>query len=96
MEVNDTSMPQWYRDAMEQQQRQQQPPAAEQPPALSADEVADAARRLTDVGISASMAAIMANPVKRAEFERMERRRDLAARLGVNEKYLPEGIEDGD
>lgn len=64
-------------------------------PALSVEQIADEARRLTDMGISASAAAIYADPTKRAEFERMERRRDIAARLGVDVRFLPEGFEDG-
>ena len=101
MAMNDNEMPQWYRDGMAELERRQaaERPSAEQPaqpPALSAEQIADEARRLTDVGISASMAAIMANPAKRAEFERMERRREIAGRLGVDVRYLPEGLEDGD
>lgn len=60
------------------------------PAALSADEIQERARRLTDLGISPQWAAIQADPAKLAEHERLQRRRDLAARLGVDHRYLPE------
>jgi hypothetical protein len=60
---------------------------------LSADEIQERARRLTDLGISPQWALVQADPQRLAEHERMERRRDLAARWGVDHRYLPEGIE---
>lgn len=60
------------------------------PAALSADEIQERARRLTDLGISPQWAAVQADPVRLAEHERLQRRRDLAARLGVDHRYLPE------
>lgn len=60
---------------------------------LSADEIQERARRLTDLGISPQWAAVQADPQRLAEHERNERRRTLAARLGVDPRYLPEGIE---
>lgn len=57
---------------------------------LSADEIQERARRLTDLGISPQWAAVQADPQRLAEHERNERRRDLAARLGVDHRYLPE------
>lgn len=60
------------------------------PAALSADEIRERARRLTDLGISPQWAAVQADPVRLAEHERLQRRRDLAARLGVDHRYLPE------
>lgn len=66
-------------------------PAPEQ---LSQDEINDRARRLTDLGISPQWAAIQADPVKMAEADKQQRRRDLATRLGVLPQFLPEGAED--
>lgn len=60
------------------------------PAALSADEIQERARRLTDLGISEAWALVASDPVRLAEHERLQRRRDLAARLGVDHRYLPE------
>ena len=64
-----------------------------EPEQLTAEEIAERARRLTDLGISYQAAKIYADPVKLAAMERQQRRRDLATRLGVVPQYLPEGAE---
>lgn len=71
-----------------------EPKPEPEPEQLTAEEIADRARHLTDLGISYPAAKLYADPVKLAEQERQQRRRDLATRLGVLPKYLPEGIED--
>ena len=86
---NDTSMPQWYRDAMEQQQRQQEPPAAPAHPLVGMTP-----EKLDALGLSQAWAGKSAEWF--AEMERQQRRRDIAGRLGVDVRFLPEGIEDGD
>ena len=65
-----------------------------EPEQLTAEEIADRARRLTDLGISPQWAAIQADPVRMAEADRLQRRRDLATRLGVLPQFLPLGAED--
>ena len=101
MAIDDTSMPQWYRDAMAELAAKESPaaaPAAQpaQPPALSADDIAERVRHLTNLGISPAAASIYANPERLAAQQRMERRRDIATRLGVKPEFLPEGFEDAD
>lgn len=65
-----------------------------EPEQLSAEEIAERTRQLTNLGISYHVAKVYADPVKLAEMQRQERRRDLAARLGVMPQYLPENFED--
>lgn len=64
------------------------------PATLSADEISERVRQLTDMGVGYHTAKLYADPAKLADHERMQRRRELAGRLGVSEKFLPKGIED--
>lgn len=64
-----------------------------EPEQLTAEEIAERARRLTDLGIGYETAKLYADPVKLAEHERQQRRRDLATRLGVLPQYLPEDFD---
>ena len=92
-------MPDWYHDmkrrvdaldALLQNGTAPAPKAKPEPAPLTADEIAENARRLTDLGISPEWAAIQADPVKMAEQQRRQAHRDRAARLGVDPRYLPE------
>lgn len=64
------------------------PKAAPAPAALTREEIQENARRLTDLGISPQWAAVQADPVKLAEHERLQARKDRADRLGVDWRYL--------
>lgn len=88
------SMPQWYRDALAEQQQQRE--AAErqqqQPPAAARHPLENMSAEMLDrLGVSQAWAGKSAEQL--AEMERQQRRRDLAVRLGVDVRYLPEGFE---
>ena len=50
------------------------------------------AERLSALGVSEAWAGLSAAQL--AEMERPQRRRDIAGRLGVDVRFLPEGLED--
>ena len=92
MAIDDTSMPQWYVDGMKELARREAP-AAPAAPAVSPFENMSA-QQLDALGVSPAWAGMDAEQL--ASMERQQRRRDIAGRLGVDVRFLPEGIEDGD